>query len=193
MSTSPRPQTLTLDLAGAPGGPARAEVAGKRLADRLLGEGILLPVQHEHALEYARWRNVRAEEAILALRFMTEHRLLEYVATLHRTRYVSTEQLSRASIPRRLLTLLPQRAADMTATFPVLFDDRSGALTVVTADPGDEEARRDVKIAAGARAVHMLAARPAAVRAAIDHHHRGERWAFRALSRASGVMEAIRR
>jgi hypothetical protein len=192
MSNSLPPAALSLDLVPIPGRPSRAEVAGKRLADRLLSDGLLIPVQREHALEYARWRGVPIEDALVDLRILSERRLLEHLATVHRTRYVSTEQLARASIPRRLLDLLPVRTAEQIGVFPVQFDDRSATLSVVTGDPGDESVRREVRMASlAARGVTLLAARPAAVRAAIEYHYRGNRRAFGAMSRPSGVMEAV--
>ena len=73
----------------------------------------------------------------------------------------------------------------------MLFDDRTATLSVVTADPDDERALHEVKLAKPAiREIEVLVARPAAVRAAISFHYRGDKAAFRALLPAAAVLEA---
>ena len=67
----------------------------------------------------------------------------------------------------------------------MLFDDKASALSVVTADPDNDAALHEVKLAASVREVRPLVARPAAVRAAISAHYRGEAQAFASLIRRS--------
>jgi response regulator RpfG family c-di-GMP phosphodiesterase len=163
----------------------------QRIADRLLGEGRLKREDHQRAVDYATRQKTRIEEAIIELEILSEADLLKFIATIHNTRFVSTEKLSKAVIDPRMLARVPVRTADAHGVFPVLMDDKASALSVVTADPDNEPALHEVKLGAGVKEVRALAARPAAVRAAIAYHYRGDRAAFLALVRASVFNELL--
>src|SRR6185437_8478665 len=53
--------------------------------------------------------------------------------------------------------------------------------------PDNDAALHEIKLTAGVKEVRALAARPAAVRAAIAYHYRGERAAFQSLLRPAGM------
>jgi len=161
----------------------------QRIADRLLTQGLLDRDQHLRAVDYATRRKTRIEEALIELEFLTEPELLKFIATVHGTRFVSSEKLSKAVIDARLLARVPLKLAELHGVFPVLYDDKAGALSVVTADPDNDLAIQEVKLSAAVREVRALAARPAAVRAAISLHYRNDRAAFAALLRPIGLGE----
>jgi HD-GYP domain-containing protein (c-di-GMP phosphodiesterase class II) len=162
----------------------------QRIADRLLADGRIGGEQHGQVVEHAVARKIRVEEAILELDVLAEAELLRYLATMNKTRFVSTEKLAKAAIGARVLDLCSTKTAELYGVFPVLFDDRTGTLSIVTADPDDGRALHEVKMAKGViREVEVLVARPAAVRAAIAFHYRGDKAAFRALLPAAGVFE----
>ena len=155
----------------------------QRIADRLLTQGQLDRDQHARAVDYATRRKMRIEEALIELELLTEPELLKFIATVHGTRFVSSEKLSKAVIDARLLARVPVKLAELHGVFPVLYDDKVGALSVVTADPDNDLAIQEVKLSAAVREVRALAARPAAVRAAISFHYRNDRAAFATLLR----------
>jgi len=161
----------------------------QRIADRLLADGQIDRDAHLRAVEYAARHKTRIEEALIELDIMSERALLKFIATLHSTNFVSTEKLSKAGIDRRMLDRVPVKIADLYGVFPVLHDEKAGALTVATADPDNAAALQEVKLALGLREVRAIASRPAAVRAAIAHHYRGDRAAFQTLLRASALTE----
>ncbi len=161
----------------------------QRIADRLLAQGQIDREQHARAVDYASRRKMRIEEALIELDLLNEPDLLKFIATVHSTRFVSTEKLSKAVIDARVLARVPVNLADLYGVFPVLYDDKVGALSVVTADPDNDVALQEVKLSAAVREVRALAARPAAVRAAIALHYRGDRAAFAALLRPVGFVD----
>src|SRR6185437_14372219 len=112
---------------------------------------------------------------------------LKFIATVHSTRFVSTEKLSKAVIEPRVLQRVPVRTAELHGVFPVLCDEKAGVLSVVTGDPDNDAALHEIKLTAGVKEVRALAARPAAVRAAIAYHYRGDRAAFQAVLRPAGI------
>ena len=160
----------------------------QRIADRLLTEGRIKRDDHQRAVEYATRQKARIEEALIDLEIMTEADLLKFIATVYATRFVSAEKLAKAVIDPRLLGRVTVRSAELHGVFPVLYDDKAGVLSVVTADPDNDVALHELKLAAGVKDVRALAARPAAVRAAIAYHYRGDRSAFSALLRPVGTF-----
>ena len=163
----------------------------QRIADRLLAQGQIDRDQHARAVDYATRRKMRIEEALIELDLLNEADLLKFIATVHSTRFVSSEKLSKAVIDARVLARVPVNLADLHGVFPVLYDDKVGALSVVTADPDNDVALQEVKLAAAVREVRALAARPAAVRAAIAMHYRGDRAAFASVLRPVGFGELL--
>src|SRR6202012_5218163 len=116
---------------------------------------------HQRAVEYATRKKSRIEEVLIDLEILNEADLLKFIATTHNTRFVRAEKLPRAVIEPRVLQRVPLRTADLHGVFPVLYDDKVGALSVVTADPDNDAALQEVKLTAGVKEVRALAARPA--------------------------------
>jgi response regulator RpfG family c-di-GMP phosphodiesterase len=160
----------------------------QRIADRLLAEGRIKREDHQRAVEYANRQKDRIEEALIELEILGEADLLKFIATVHNTKFVSSEKLSKAVIEPRLLSRVSVRTAEIHGVFPVLHDEKAGVLSVVTADPDNDVAMHELRLAAGVREVRALAARPAAVRAAISYHYRGDRSAFGALLRPVAAL-----
>src|SRR5262245_5864416 len=106
----------------------------QRIADRLLIDGRMTPDDHRRAVEYAIRNRARIEDAIIDLDIMSEADLLKFVATIHNTRFVSTEKLSKAIIEPRVLAKVSAVTATLHGVFPVLLDDRGTTLSVATAD-----------------------------------------------------------
>src|SRR3954471_14789947 len=119
----------------------------QRIADRLLADGRIKPNDHARAVDYATRHKSRIEEALIDLEVMTEGDLLKFIATAHATRFVSTEKLSKAVIDPRALVGVPVSTADRHGVFPVLFDEKSLPLSIDTADPDNDAALQEVKLA----------------------------------------------
>ncbi|HVY49545.1 MAG TPA: HD domain-containing phosphohydrolase [Minicystis sp.] len=166
---------------------AKPPGTNQRIADRLLADGRITREQHARAVEYATRLQGRIEDAMCDLGVIGEADLLKYVATLHKTKFVSTEKLAKAVIDPRLLARVPAKLAELYGIFPVLVDDAASALSIVTADPDDAAAQKELKLAARVRDVRPFVARPAAVRAAILAHYRGDKRAFEAITRPLGL------
>lgn len=155
----------------------------QRMADRMLAEGFLSADDHLTATRYVAIHGGRIEEALLDIDAMTEAELLKWLSTAHGTRFVSTEKLYKAQIDPRILALVPRKLAEMHQLIPVLYDDSTKTLSIVTADPDDPTALHDVKLASGVHNVSALLARPAAVAAAIQRGYHNDPSPFALLLR----------
>jgi response regulator RpfG family c-di-GMP phosphodiesterase len=155
----------------------------QRVADRLLSEGRLGADEHRRAVEHAGRNRARIEDALIELNLVPEGDLLKFIATLHNTRFVSTEKLAKAAIDARVLSRVSPKTANLHGVFPVLLDETKSVLSVVTADPDNDVALHEVKLGAGVREVRPLVARPAAVRAAIARYYDKNPEPFEALLR----------
>ncbi|WP_437689948.1 HD domain-containing phosphohydrolase [Sorangium sp. So ce176] len=163
----------------------------QRIADRLVLEGRITPDDHRRAVEYAMRTRGRIEDAIIELDIVNEAELLKFIATVHNTRFVSTEKLSKAIIEPRVLAKVSAITATLHGVFPVLLDERNTTLSVATADPDNDVALHEIRLAAGVRDVRAIVARPAAVRAAIAYHYRGDSTAFNSLLRPVSSFDEV--
>ncbi|WP_438026904.1 HD domain-containing phosphohydrolase [Sorangium sp. So ce233] len=163
----------------------------QRIADRLVLEGRITPDDHRRAVEYAMRTRGRIEDAIIELDIVNEAELLKFIATVHNTRFVSTEKLSKAIIEPRVLAKVSAITATLHGVFPVLLDERNTTLSVATADPDNDVALHEIRLAAGVRDVRAIVARPAAVRAAIAYHYRGDTTAFNSLLRPVSSFDEV--
>src|SRR5688500_1474733 len=91
-----------------PRGPAPAKT---RLAERLVADGVISSEQQEAAVSYVQRTGERIEEALLEVDAVDEVTLLKYLAGLYKTRFVSTEKLSKADIDRITLDKVPKKLA----------------------------------------------------------------------------------
>ncbi len=158
-----------------------SQTSNTRLLERLVADGLINAEQQEAALNLIARSGDRVEEVLLEIKAMDEARLLKYLAGLHRTRFVSTEKLGKAEIERATLDKVPKKLAERECLFPVLYDAKSGALSIVTPDPDNATALQDVQVASGAKEVRAFVGRPRAVRAAISKAYNGDIHAFAAL------------
>ncbi|MFO0614481.1 MAG: DUF4388 domain-containing protein [Polyangiaceae bacterium] len=156
----------------------------RRIADRLLSEGVISAQAHSTALNFASLHGGRVEDILVELELIAEADLLKAIATLYSTRFVSTQKLYTAQIETRILSMVPRKLIDLHNVFPVIFDAEAQVLTVATADPDNLIAFQEVKLATSVRDVRPIVARPAAVRAAIARVYHNDPQQFAALLRA---------
>jgi response regulator RpfG family c-di-GMP phosphodiesterase len=159
--------------------------ANKKVGNLLLKLGLIDPQQFEKAMASAETAQQRIEDAVLELGMSNEQDLLKTLATHYKTRFVSTEKLSKADIGRPTLEMVPRNVAETFQVFPVLCDPQARALSVVTADPDDAEVLKQIQITSGAKEVRAFVGRPAGVRAAIAKSYGGDIHAFAMLDRAA--------
>ncbi len=149
-----------------------------KAADLLLEQKLLSTDQHEAIKRIANAMGERSEEVIVTNSVMSEAELLKHLSTLYRTKFASSDKLSRAEIPRATLEMIPRRVAETFNVFPVMFDAQASVLSVVAADPDDANLVRELQLVSGAREVRAFFARPAAITAAILKHHGKDARAF---------------
>jgi hypothetical protein len=152
----------------------------------MLEEGRISPTLASSALERHRASGDRFEEALIGCG-LSEAMLLRHLAEMFNTRFISTKTLSGALVPRLTLSRLPRRLAERYQVVPIRFAE-DDVLTVVATDPANTQLLENVRVAAGARLVMGLVARPAAISAAIAKLYGGDNDAFaRILSREDGA------
>ncbi len=156
----------------------------------IIGEDDLKAIQ-----EYVLSTGERVEEAIVDLAILDEADLLKHLAAHHKTRFVTTDGLQRAVVPRATLEMIPRRVAETFGVCPVMFDPKQNVLSVVTADPSRPDVMRELQLVSGARSVLAFVARPAAVRACISRGYANDPHAFAIFDRqaAHGMLEAFPR
>lgn len=169
--------------AGRRDGSARNQAVGAIL----IAGNVITPEQCEWLVRDAALTNERIEDTIIYRGLASEVDLLKFLASHHRTRFVSTERLSKADIDRTTLAMIPRQVAETFAIFPVMFDPAQGALSVVTADPDDGPLLKEIQSTSAAREVKAFLARPAAVRAAIARYYGGDVHAFALLTQVMPV------
>ncbi len=125
----------------------------------------------------------RFEEAILELGILSEADMLKALASVYKTRFVTTEKLAKAEINRATLAMIPKKVAESLLVFPVMFDPNTHSLSVVTADPDNTELLAQLQITTGARDLKAFLARPAAIKAVIAKAYSGDIHAFALLDR----------
>jgi response regulator RpfG family c-di-GMP phosphodiesterase len=160
-----------------------AQAPQNRLLERLVAEKLITPEHQEAVLNVVARTGDRVEEALLEVKAIDELALLKHLASVHKTRFVSTEKLAKAEIDPNTLAKVPRKLAERANVFPVLYDAQTGTLSVVMPDPGDIQALNDVQVASGVKEVRGFVGRPRAIKAAIGKAYLGDIHAFAALDR----------
>jgi response regulator RpfG family c-di-GMP phosphodiesterase len=164
----------------------------KTVCDVLARERLLRPDAIESVVSRAQRSGERVEEVLLEMGLVGETDLLKALATHYKVYFVSSEKLSKADVPRAVVDMIPQRFAEKLGVCPLMFDAKTHALSVVTADPEDVEALREAQLASGARDVKGIFARPAAVKALIAKAYLGDIHAFALLDRQAHAQMHMR-
>ncbi|MEM1008680.1 MAG: hypothetical protein AAGJ35_06705, partial [Myxococcota bacterium] len=153
----------------------------QKFGKRLVQAGVISQTQLEEALRQQQVQEGRLGELLVQLGFVSEATVLQFLAAEFRTRYVSTERLAKARIPRQVLELLPLNVAEHYHLIPVLYDPDNSTLSIVTSDPQNEASLREVHMITRVRELRVYVALQSAVQAAIRKHYRNEQNAFEAL------------
>ncbi len=164
---------------------ARVSSLQTKLLQLLLADQRITAEQARLAREHAQRANGRVEDALVETGIMDEGPLLKWIAALFKTRFVSTEKLSKAEIERTTLAMISRSLAEKMLVFPVVFDPQDRSLAFVLADADNPEIAAQVRAAANVSRVKAYIARPAAIRAAIQKHYGGDIHAFGKVDQAS--------
>ena len=156
-----------------------------KVLEPLLRAHVLTRAQVDHVMSILSSSSERAEDIIVESEILTEAALLKALSALYQTHFVSAEKLAKADIPKATVQMIPHRVAETLGVFPVVFDPKGNALSVVTPDPDNAEMLREVKLVSGANSVKAFVALPAAITAAIRRHHLGDVRAFERFERAA--------
>lgn len=152
----------------------------------MLEEGRISPALASAALERHRSSGDRFEEALIGCG-LPESMLLRHLAEMFNTRFISTKTLSGALVPKLTLSRLPRRLAERYQAVPLRFAE-DDVLTVVATEPANPQLLENVRVAAGARLVQGLVARPAAISAAIAKLYGGDSEAFAPILGGDGML-----
>ncbi len=150
----------------------------QKLGKRLVSANIISQAQLDDALRQQQIQEGRLGEILVRLAYVTESTVLQFLAAEFRTRYVSTERLAKAKIPQTVLDSIPVHLAERYNLIPVLYDPDTSTLSIVTSDPQNESALREVHMLTRVRELRVYVALQSAVQAAIRKHYRGEVDAF---------------
>jgi len=153
----------------------------KRVADRLYADGRIAEDEYLRIVDYARRKKLRVEEALIELGVIAEDALLKYVATLHKTQFVSTARMAKAKVDREALRVVPKGLAQHYGIYPLVLDRKNDKLIIATPDPDNLQALQELKMGAKVKSVAAMVARPEAVVAAIERGYDGSKKRFERL------------
>jgi response regulator RpfG family c-di-GMP phosphodiesterase len=156
-----------------------------RLLDEMVVQKVITAEQRESVLSVVHSLGERFEETLLDRSIVDEATLLRFLAAQNQTRFVTSEKLAKASIDRNILQKVPHKFAEQRTVFPIMFDQASSTLSVVTPDPGDPSVVQELKVVASVRQIQLFVGRPRAVKAAITKFYGGDIHAFAALDRGA--------
>ncbi|MFT5354419.1 MAG: response regulator RpfG family c-di-GMP phosphodiesterase [Polyangiales bacterium] len=151
---------------------------GMRLLERLRAEDIVSAEIFRSVVIEARRLDEHAVETLLRMGAIDEATLLKRIASLYKTRFVSTEKLSRADVQSDTIRMVPRRMCTRFQCFPIRYDPKAQTLLVVASDMESYDVAMELQSVTTIRRIDVLAARFAAVEAAIAKHYDGKSTAF---------------
>src|SRR5215468_5258345 len=153
----------------------------KKLGERLIAAGLVSRDAVEQGLEQQRLTGHRLGDSLVEMGLLGESTLLRFLAEEFKTRYVSAEKLSRAQVPTELLDRVPVRMAEANVLLPLAVDDERRILSIVAAEPQNEEVLRELAAVADVDEVYAYVALRSVVAAGIQKHYYGDTTAFSSL------------
>jgi response regulator RpfG family c-di-GMP phosphodiesterase len=157
------------------------------VAEKLLSSGVITKEKYEEATSRLKSSGGFIEELLLETGAVDEETLLKSLANIYRTQYVSTEKLRHADISQKILKMIPHKLAVKHTIFPILFDPKNTELAIVSCDVSNIAIEQAVAQASNIPRVRSYIARPAAIKAAINKHYRGDIHAFAHVGRTESA------
>ena len=152
-----------------------------RILDRLAAEKKLTREQYDAVVLHFRREGGAVDEAIIDALGLSESDVLKMLAAVHKTRFVASEKLASAAITAQLLNLVPRKLAERATVLPVLIDNQTATLSVVTPDPENVQVLEEVRLTSRARDVKAFVGRTLAIKAAIAKLYAGDATLFAAF------------
>lgn len=156
-----------------------------RFGEKLLQARVIDSAQLDAGLRHQAETGQRLGEALLELGYIGEETLLRFLAQEFGTRFVSTQKLAKVSVSGDLLERVPQKFAEEHLVFPVLYDESTGVLGIVSCEPQDQRGFDELRILSGAGQIQVFVALREAIQAALRKHYKGDIHAFAKLDRGA--------
>jgi len=162
---------------------------GTRLGERLIQAGLITAAALGQALELQKRAGGRLGECLVELRLISEQALLRFLAAELNTRYVSADKLAKVKVEPPVLDRVPVRMAEKAGLLPIAFDEATRSLSVVMAEPQNQETIDELKVVARAEVVTSFIALRSAVNAGIKKLYYGDPSAFAMLEASAAQVK----
>ncbi len=182
------PGCYTASVFGGGRGGSMGRPPGMAVGEQLLRIGRIDRDQLERAVVHAERLGERLEDALVLTGAIDEQGLLEFLASLYRTQFVTRNKLARARGDVTALRMVPKKSARTLGCVPLKYDVPKRTLIVAAADPVDIDVATQVRVVARVPHVKVVVALPSAIEAAIRKFYDGDRRAFERLEEESGLI-----
>ena len=142
----------------------------KKLGEMLVASRLITAGQLQEALRHQRITGGRMGSNLVAMGFITEDLLMDFLAQQTGVPRLDVKHLN---IPHVLLDRIPRRLAEQLVILPVAFKEPK-SLVLAMADPSDLNAIDSARFASGMTIEPMVASHSALKQAIADHYHRLE-------------------
>lgn len=142
----------------------------KKIGEMLIDAGLIQPSQLQEALRHQRIAGGRTGSNLVALGFISEHVLMDFLAD--QTGYQILD-LEKMDIPIDVLRRFPRRLAEQLNVLPVAFKEPK-TLVLAMADPSDLNAIDSARFASGLNIEPMVASVTALRQAIQDSYNRAD-------------------
>lgn len=167
---------------------------GEIIGNLLKREGLITQIQYDSIMYYIKRFGGRFELIAIEQGYIDEITLLKFLSQKFKFNYITTEDLSRLKVDKKVLNLVPIKIAEEYLVFPIFFDQSKGSLEIVT--PlfyGDsiDTALKLLKRKGIIKEINILIGRYDAVEAAINKWYKGDIKAFTKLLTKSESLDYI--
>ena len=162
---------------------------GKRIGDLLVELEFITKGQLREALQRQKESapQKKVGEILVELGFLNEEDLLKCLAGLFRVRYLSSDKLSKMTIPQWILDLIPLEFAEKHCALPFFCYDKTKIMSVAIPEPQDKQLPKLIRNVSGYHEVEPYLALGSTIKAAIARHYKNDSTAF---DRLKGLAKA---
>lgn len=154
------------------------------IRNALLQLGLINQYQLEYADEWVKRSQTSFLNAVLELRLINEVSLLKYLATIEKTKYVSTEKLSKLKFSQRVLSFISSERAQRLNAMPIYLEPESGAVVFVMSYPFDASRIEEIREIMKGMNINIYVALPSAIDALIKKGFFNDASAFENIQEA---------
>ncbi len=161
------------------------------IGQQLLELGLINQEQLDVALNLQKKRKEPLGELLLSLRFVTEPDILRVLAKRFRVHYISSDKLSKITVPAPVLDLIPLEYAERKHVLPLLFDSDRKIISVLTNNPAEQRLLKEIQLLSQASDINVYLSMKPAIEAGIKKFYRGDRQAFNKIEEESVGQESL--